>query len=80
MTVAPLAGFEWQADDAGGDASTVWYRDAVKPDPSPERDALREKLLAYNEDDVQATLAVREWLDSDQSENLPSADNLLAWQ
>lgn len=78
-TIAPLAAFEWKAEDAGGDASVVWYRDAVKPDTSPQREALRQKLLTYNEDDVRATLATREWLDSNDFQNLPSAANLLEW-
>ena len=62
--VAPLAGFRWRDDDPGGDQSMVWYDRAVHhPDPVV-REENRARLLTYNEDDVRATAAVREWLDS----------------
>ena len=61
--IAPLAGFAWRAEDAGGDNSMLWYELAMT-DPDPEvRRAMAAKLLEYNEDDVRATLVVREWLD-----------------
>ncbi len=60
--IAPLAGFSWRDDDAGGLQSMGWYRQALE-DPDPAMRALnRQRLLAYNEDDVRATLAVRRWL------------------
>ena len=60
--VAPLAGFRWRDDDPGGDQSMVWYDRAVNdPDPGV-REANRNRLLAYNEDDVGATAAIRNWL------------------
>jgi predicted RecB family nuclease len=60
--IAPLAGFAWRDDDAGGLQSMTWYREALdNADPSV-RAANRSRLLAYNEDDVRATLAVRDWL------------------
>jgi len=62
-SVAPLAGFEWRAEDAGGDNSMLWFEIAMSgPDPV-ERRAMATKLLDYNEDDVQATKALRNWLD-----------------
>ena len=62
--VAPLAGFHWRDDDPGGDQSMVWYDRAVNdPDPAT-REANRVRLLAYNEDDVKATAAIRSWLSS----------------
>jgi predicted RecB family nuclease len=62
--VAPLAGFAWRDDEPGGEISMLWHHDAVSsPDPAV-RAATRERLLAYNEDDVRATAAVREWLAS----------------
>ena len=56
--VAPLAGFEWRDDDPGGGQSMVWYQQAGAGD----EDA-RARLLAYNEDDVQATRSLRDWLE-----------------
>ena len=62
--IAPLAGFTWRDEDPGGDQSMVWYGRAVNhPDPAV-REENRARLLAYNEDDVEATAAIREWLDS----------------
>jgi len=59
--VAPLAGFAWDADDASGSNSILWYRAASDPE-HPDRDALAAKLLRYNADDVKATQALRWWL------------------
>ena len=59
--VAPLSGFSWDAEDAGGGNSIVWYRQACRPD-DPEASTLQQKLLRYNEDDVQATKHLRQWL------------------
>ncbi|MCJ7436169.1 MAG: ribonuclease H-like domain-containing protein, partial [Acidimicrobiia bacterium] len=63
-TVAPLAGFQWRDDDAGGEQSMVWYRAAVDDSDENIREANRERILRYNEDDVRATAALREWLSS----------------
>jgi predicted RecB family nuclease len=60
--VAPLAGFEWRDDDPGGDQSMVWYDRAVNHPDQRVRDENRARLLAYNEDDVEATAVIREWL------------------
>lgn len=59
--VAPLSGFSWDAEDAGGGNSIVWYRGACD-NSLPERAILQDKLLRYNEDDVQATKVLRQWL------------------
>ena len=59
--VAPAAGFTWRDPEAGGEASLGWYRDAQAA-RGVERDAGRDRILTYNEDDVQATRAVREWI------------------
>ena len=59
--VAPVAGFHWRDPEAGGEASIGWYRDAQAA-RGVERDAGRTRILAYNEDDVRATRAVREWI------------------
>ena len=61
--VAPLAGFAWRDPEAGGDESMLWYREAVDHLDASRRETSRERLLAYNEDDVIATLRVRDWLE-----------------
>ena len=62
-SVAPLAGFEWRAEDAGGDNSMLWFEIAVSDPDVGRRHAMARKLLEYNEDDVQATKVLRNWLD-----------------
>ena len=59
--VAKLAGFAWNASDAGGGNSIVWYQTACGLVPG-DAAQMRQKLLTYNEDDVKATLALRNWL------------------
>jgi len=58
-TVAPLARFQWEVDDAGGGESMIKHDLAATGD-----DAARRWLLAYNRGDVEATVAVREWMTS----------------
>jgi predicted RecB family nuclease len=68
---APLAGFAWRADEVGGDLAMVAYDRAVDDaDPAAQAEA-RDWILEYNEDDVRATAALREWLDRSAGE-LPS--------
>lgn len=57
-----IAGFAWRDPEAGGDTSMLWYREAVGATDPSRREAGRKRLLAYNEDDVIATLTVRDWL------------------
>jgi predicted RecB family nuclease len=61
---APLAGFAWRFDDAGGNLAMVRYDEAVDDaaDPATRNDA-QQWILRYNEDDVRATAALRAWLD-----------------
>nr|WP_296771688.1 TM0106 family RecB-like putative nuclease [Rhodococcus sp. (in: high G+C Gram-positive bacteria)] len=73
--IAPVAGFNWRDDEAGGEASMGWYRDAVGYDAEPDV-SQRERLLVYNEDDVQATKVLREWM-SDRAEiEIPTMESL----
>ena len=62
--LAPLAGFEWEDDDPGGEQSMEWHRLAVAHPDAAVRDAQRARLLTYNRNDTEATLALREWMDS----------------
>jgi predicted RecB family nuclease len=56
-TTAPLAGFQWEVDDAGGGESMIKHDLATHGDK-----AAQDWLLAYNRGDVEATLAVRDWM------------------
>jgi len=60
--VAPLAGFAWAVEDPGGGESMVVHDAAAGAASLPEREAARSWLLTYNEGDVRATLALREWM------------------
>ena len=57
--VARFLGFDWQAEDAGGAESVVWYNNWLKTDDAQ----LKDKIIEYNEDDVKATLFIKEWLE-----------------
>jgi predicted RecB family nuclease len=71
---APLAGFSWRAGDSGGTLAMVKYDQAADEESSPAaRAAAQEWILEYNEDDVRATAALREWLDG-PARDLPSID------
>ncbi|WP_132992739.1 TM0106 family RecB-like putative nuclease [Gordonia zhaorongruii] len=75
--VAPVAGFHWRDDEAGGEASMEWYSAAVGLDGGPTDESQRERLCVYNEDDVRATKALREWISSDAVLELPLAQEML---
>ncbi|GAC57666.1 hypothetical protein GOHSU_23_00120 [Gordonia hirsuta DSM 44140 = NBRC 16056] len=75
--IAPIAGFDWQDEQASGVASMEWYAAAVGLDGAPLDATQRERLLRYNEDDVQATKVLREWLSSERILRLPTVEDLL---
>ncbi|MCB1247583.1 MAG: TM0106 family RecB-like putative nuclease, partial [Acidimicrobiia bacterium] len=56
-TIAPLCGFAWRDEDPGGMQSELWFADHLEGD-----DAMRPRILDYNEDDVRAQLAIRTWV------------------
>ncbi|RJQ75004.1 TM0106 family RecB-like putative nuclease [Pseudonocardiaceae bacterium YIM PH 21723] len=74
--VAPAAGFSWRDPDAGGENSMRWYRDAVGMDGNPPDEAQKTRLIEYNEDDVRATHALREWMTSERIREIPYAGEL----
>jgi predicted RecB family nuclease len=75
-TIAPVAGFQWRDPEAGGENSMRWYRDAVGMDGAPPELSQRRRLLEYNEDDVRATRALREWMTSPAAAELPFVGDL----
>jgi predicted RecB family nuclease len=74
--IAPAAGFTWRDPEAGGENSMRWYRHAVGMDGAPPDLEQRDRLLAYNADDVHATQALREWMTSPAVKQVPLADEL----
>jgi predicted RecB family nuclease len=69
--MAPLAGFVWTSGDAGGTVAMVNYDTAVDDADAVAQAEARDWILTYNEDDVRATAALREWLDG-PANSLPS--------
>lgn len=62
-TVAPLTGFSWREEDVGGVLAMVRYFEATADGDAEMRAAAQQWILEYNEDDVHATAALRDWLD-----------------
>ena len=61
--LAPRAGFNWKASDAGGGNSIVMYQIATSPKSSDqEKEGAISWLREYNRDDIKATFAVRKYL------------------
>lgn len=56
--IASYLGFSWRADDASGANSVLWFEKWL----GSKDDALKQKILDYNEDDVRATWKLKEWL------------------
>ncbi len=68
--IAPLAGFRWEVDDPGGGVSMLYHAWATDPD-HPRQAEAQQWLLDYNRGDVEATLAIREWLDNSDFPAVP---------
>ena len=58
------AGFRWRDEAPGGLNSQAWFDSAVGGETTESRAAARQRVLEYNEDDVEATWHVRRWLRS----------------
>ncbi|MFD8492518.1 TM0106 family RecB-like putative nuclease [Amycolatopsis sp. NPDC059657] len=74
--IAPVAGFTWRDPEAGGEASMSWYRDAVGMDGGLPDASQRDRLLRYNEDDVQATRVLRAWMSGPAMADVPYLGDL----
>ncbi|MEJ9078314.1 TM0106 family RecB-like putative nuclease [Gordonia malaquae] len=75
--IAPVAGFNWRDAEASGEASMEWYAAAVALDGAAFDESQRARLLTYNEDDVQATKVLREWISSQDVLELPTVREIL---
>lgn len=80
-SIATLCGHTWRDIDPSGANSMAWYRQAIEKDDSADRRAARARILAYNEDDCVATLAIRDWLsrasvEGNLGQGLPSVEDL----
>jgi predicted RecB family nuclease len=61
--LAPVSGFVWKADDAGGVMSMFKYKIATAQDvDKATKEESIEWLREYNLDDIRATFAVREYI------------------
>jgi uncharacterized protein (TIGR02679 family) len=58
--VATWLGFNWRDPDPSGAESIAWWAEYAG-DPIGKR-SLLDRILAYNEDDLRATIAVVDWL------------------
>lgn len=93
--VAPEAGFRWRDDTPSGELSISWHAQATGAmtihqstgveleEGISEEDArsmIRQRILTYNEDDVRATHALRQWLrEGLWKKNIPTRNDLLTW-
>ncbi len=76
--LAGAMGFRWRDPEPGGENSMAWYRAAVAADSSMnDAGQMAARLLRYNEDDVLATLAVRDWI-TRHRDDLPTVAELEA--
>jgi predicted RecB family nuclease len=80
-STAKWARHSWRDSDANGASSAVWYLQATDEEAGEkDRTFAMQRLREYNEDDVVATLKLRDWLDSlngsRAADRLPRAESL----
>jgi len=61
--VAAALGFTWGEEDPGGLQSQTWLQIAGDT-ADPEHSVMRQRMLAYNADDVKATAVLRDRIGS----------------
>ena len=69
-TVGKIAGAKWE-EGANGALSTVWFDTWIRSTDPAERESLKNQLLEYNKNDVEATLIIRDWINDGLSSNPP---------
>ena len=62
MMATEGAGFAWRDPDPSGLNSQYWFSDALHSSSAEQRQAAKTRILEYNEDDVRATWALRQWI------------------
>ncbi len=55
-------GFDWRDEAPGGLNSQMWFLEALRTTDQQARSETMQRILDYNEDDVRATMALRDWL------------------
>ena len=60
-TVGKIAGAKWE-EGANGALSIVWFDTWTRSVDPTERESLKNQLLEYNKNDVEATLILRNWI------------------
>lgn len=72
------AGFHWRDPEPGGLNSQTWFSQACHDCDPDLRMSAQNRILAYNEDDVRATAALRDWLRAEHSDQNLHPDRRLA--
>jgi predicted RecB family nuclease len=73
--LAGAIGFSWRDPEPGGENSMAWYRAAVDAGTTDHARQLARRVIRYNEDDVLATRALRQWINGHLGE-LPTVADL----
>ena len=69
-TVGRIAGAKWK-EGANGALSTVWFDIWTRSTDVAERESLKNQLLEYNKNDVEATLIIRNWINDGLASDPP---------
>ena len=69
-TVGKIAGANWE-EGANGALSTVWFDTWTRSADVAERESLKNQLLEYNTNDVEATLILRNWINDGLASDPP---------